>query len=162
MPFAYFGSSHRAFYIFVGAVSLLLPLYTWRRLIKQLRQMNKTKLFYQRHNCCVTYFKSKGFTGWPTHESDVEFSLLNGTCIYEPVLYFLRTAKFSVNIAVMILNVKAIEETLSNIAEKGVRVRLILDYDKCDLETVQRLRRSGQYTKKFKIKNCFIHPNCRS
>lgn len=137
-------ASTRILYMVLGALCLFFPLYSWKRLFRQLQRMRETRLFYQRHNCCVTYFKGKGFAGWPPYKNRVGFNTLDSTKNYEPILYFLRTTKYSISIAVMILNVIAIEETLCSLANRGVHVRLLLDYDTSDVKIVQRLKRSGR------------------
>lgn len=143
MSFRIFATG-RLLYIVAGAFSLLLPFYTWNRLYRRLRELSETKLFHERHNCCVTYFNGKGFAGWPPQKDRLGLSVLESDQIFEPILYFLRTAKYSVDIAVMILNVSAIERTICDIAKKGVVVRLLLDYDKCSVGSVQKLKESGR------------------
>lgn len=138
-----FELSPRFFYVLIGAFSLIVPLYTWKRLYQQLCLLRETKLFHQRHNCCVTYFKGKGFAGWPPHKERLGYNIIESDQIYEPILYFLRTAKYSVNVAVMILNINVIEEVLCKIAKRGVLVRLVLDYDKCYFKSVNRLKQAG-------------------
>lgn len=132
-------------YFIAGSFALLLPLYTWKRLLRQLEQMREEKLFHQRHNCCVTYSQGKGYAGWPPHKERLSYVLLTHQEVYEPLLYFLQTAKYTLNIAVMILSVRRIIETLCEIARKGVCVRLLMDYDKSDTETIQKLKQSGNY-----------------
>lgn len=136
---------YRILYAVVGALSLLVPFYTWKRLFQQWHQLKETKLFYQRHNCCVTYYKDKGFAGWPPYTNRLGLSLDEGVQIYEPVLYFLRTAQYNLKIAVMLLNVSVIEETLCDLARKGINVQLLMDYDRSDAECVQKLKRAGKY-----------------
>lgn len=133
----------KCLYFIVGSFTLLLPLYTWKRLFHQFQQMREETLFLQRHNCCVTFFQGKGFAGWPPHKDRLGYAMPTHQEVYEPVLYFLRTAKYSLDIAVMILCVRKIIETLCEIAEKGVRIRLIMDYERSDTETIQRLKQSG-------------------
>lgn len=131
----------KLFCFIIGSVSVLLPWYTWKRLFKQIQLKRAEKLFYHRHNCCVRYFKDKGFTGWPPNKQK-NLLLLNEE-IYQPLLYFLETAKCNIDIAVMILNVRKIEEVLCQIAKKGVVIRLIMDYDKSQSKTIEKLTRAG-------------------
>lgn len=130
-------------YIVLGSFSILLPLYTWKRLFRRLQKNKEKDLFWQRHNCCVTYFSGKGLAGWPPYKNRIGSTLLTCDQLYEPILYFLRTAKFKVCIAVMMLTVDVIEETLCEIARKGVHVCLLLDYVKSDAKRVDRMKQAG-------------------
>lgn len=126
----------------LGFVSLLLPIYTWKRLYKKIQKIREEKLFFERHNCCVCYCKGT-MTGWPPHRERLYLTLTTIEQLYEPVLYFLRTARFRIDIALMIINVIVVKTVLCELAKSGVQVRLLLDHSQADFESVQKLLQAG-------------------
>lgn len=115
----------------VGIAFLAFPLYTWMRYIRKIfnSDQNASKLHHTYHNCCVIYSKSKGYSGWPLRKEKIFVDLQNKEALFEPLLYFLRTASNSLDIAVMMIHANVVYETLHAVLKRGVKVRLVLDYE---------------------------------
>lgn len=114
--------------------------------IQLARQYKEVKLFKSRHNCVVMY-RDKVFIGWPPIgkrlKSDIPKDRLEE--LYEPVLYFINTAKYSLDVAVMIITIKPIWKALADANCRGVKVRLLLNFDHCHgmHENIKDLLRKG-------------------
>lgn len=133
-----------------GILLLLLPIYTWRRLFKTLRQLRlqyeEKQLFYKRHNCCVMYFKSRGMSGWPPHNQRIQVSLKDGNLMYEPIMYFLQTATRTLDIAIMMIHVNVFYDVLLEACLAGVKIRLLLDHTASSHNPqVKKLQKAGMY-----------------
>lgn len=135
----------KSFYL--SALLLFLPVYTWSKFLKKLIQrktiLKETELFQKRHNCCVLYFKDKGYAGWPPHKERIRLDFQNKNSIFEPLLYFLQTAEKSLDIAVMMTHIKIVMKTLCDMQKKGVKIRLVLDYVAARNEDFKKLQMEG-------------------
>lgn len=107
----------------------------------------KTK-HYENHNCVVIYSKIHGVLGWPGYKRDItQISCHNTHDAFLPLLYFLNTTKESLDIAVMTLTSKVILNALFALTKKGIKVRLIINYDQMLKKSViKELLKNGNYT----------------
>lgn len=120
--------------LFVSTVLLILPVYSWKLFFRYWQELKKDHeertLFETRHNCVVTYRPNKGFFGWPVSESEnVKFN--NNKMfehLYQPVIYFIKTSKKSLDISVMILNLNVIYAELLQARKRGVKIRIINNF----------------------------------
>ncbi|KAK5639025.1 hypothetical protein RI129_011517 [Pyrocoelia pectoralis] len=115
-------------YLMYGAL-ISLSVCTWSKFFYEWWKLHKKYkehlLFLQRHNCIVSYCVGK-MGGWSSEGVKVDkwLTLQNQ---YEPVLYFIRTAKYSLDIAVMILSVECITDEILLAFKRKVNVRIIVD-----------------------------------
>lgn len=142
---------HGKWYLYLSSSLLIfIPVFMWQRCIKNILKFKKENeemnLFLKRHNCCVFYIKDKGFSGWPPNIERLSIDWRNKESLYEPLLYFLRTARWSLDIAVMMFNVNIISETLLEQLKKGVKIRIILSLKGEKNEIHSKLERAGSIT----------------
>lgn len=137
--------TRRSFYL--STLLLLLPAYTWSRFLKKFIQQKsiskETELFHKRHNCCVFYFKTKGYAGWPPHKERIRVDFKNKNRIFEPILYFLQTAEKSLDVAVMMMYINVVAETLCEMQKKGVKVRIVMDHAATHNPDLRKLQLNG-------------------
>lgn len=107
----------------------IIPVYTWSSLIKCWFKLRKNwkeaKIFQDRHNCVVMFDMERGLSGYP-HWKKSKTNIIANRC--EPILYFIRTAKKSIDIAVMVISSEVITEELLNAHKRGIQIRLLVDY----------------------------------
>ncbi|KAK5639330.1 hypothetical protein RI129_011822 [Pyrocoelia pectoralis] len=118
-------------YLYYG-VLIAVPTITWAQFFKewyeQEKQYKQHLLFLKRHNCVVMYTTGK-MTGWPSQNTtNQNENRLNVKELYEPILYFIRTAKTSIDIAVMTISVECIIDELLEAVKRNVKVRIITDF----------------------------------
>ncbi|KRT81466.1 hypothetical protein AMK59_5917 [Oryctes borbonicus] len=86
--------------------------------------------YFRKHNCVVTYSKIHGVTGWPGFENDTTLiSCNNCHDTFLPLLYFLSTTQETLDIAMMTLSSNVILSALFDLAKKGIKLRLVINYD---------------------------------
>lgn len=120
-----------------------IPIYLWAKLIqnylKYKQQIIEKKKTHNKHNCVVTYSKDSGMFGWPEYPERLPLNLSSYDKFLEPVLYFIDTAKYKLDVSVMILNCQNIIDALVQAAERNVKIRLILDARYNDVKQKMRL-----------------------
>lgn len=97
------------------------------------KQYEETKLFKKRHNCVVMY-RFKVFIGWPPMQLRMK-KYVSKDCLdelYEPLLYFINTTQSSLDVAFMTLTVKPIYKALLGVHHRGVKVRVLLNFEHCN------------------------------
>jgi len=138
-------------YSFLAATALLfIPAYSWKSFFSYWKclqhEYDQKVLFKKRHNCVVTYQPNKGLAGWPPNVSRVRASgdKLFET-LYEPILYFIRTAETTLDIAVMLINVNIIYSELITARRRGVKIRIIFNFHHTDStkDHIKELMREG-------------------
>lgn len=88
----------------------------------------KNKLiFHKRHNCVVCYDPNEGMSGWPPSSTRIKPSLQNLDILYEPLIYYIETAKKTLDIAVMLLSTKSVIKSLKEAQQRGVKIRIIVN-----------------------------------
>ncbi|KAJ8926551.1 hypothetical protein NQ314_021067 [Rhamnusium bicolor] len=127
-----------------SAALVLIPYYTWKTLYysyKSLRNEYEDEILFQkRHNCVVMYTENKGMSGWPPHTGRVKLDINKKNSLdtlHEPILYFINTAKKSLDIAFMLLDVNSIYMALKRAHERGIKLRILLNYDHCESRLVE-------------------------
>lgn len=107
----------------------------------------EVKLFKERHNCVVMY-RDKVFTGWPPIGKQIKSNIVKDSIaeLYEPLHYFITTAQFSLDVALMTISMKPIYKALSQAANRGVKVRLLLNFEHAHVckEDIKDLLRQGK------------------
>ncbi|KAG5899255.1 hypothetical protein JTB14_035433 [Gonioctena quinquepunctata] len=81
------------------------------------------------------YTGSKGMSGWPPYEERIVPDITTQNwcdILYEPIMYFLDTAKNTVDVAIMMISVKKIYQALINARRRNVKVRVLLNYEHCE------------------------------
>lgn len=108
-----------------------IPYTTWSYLYvtykEKKRLCDETILHYKRHNCVVTFSKGKGHFGW-CERDETNLNISNVKSVYEPFLYFINTARETLDIAVMSMNAECIIKSLISAQQKGVKVRVISNF----------------------------------
>ncbi|KAK5640406.1 hypothetical protein RI129_011217 [Pyrocoelia pectoralis] len=130
--------------------------YTWFKFFKEWyelqKQYKKHLLFLKRHNCVVMYWYNsagKRIGDWPCDDSDDPADDdIKGTNVirqYEPILYFIRTAKESLYIATMFIHVQCIVDELLVAHTRNVIIKIIVyyNYNKSGTTCIQQLQRAG-------------------
>lgn len=137
--------TRKSFYLSVFL--FIVPVYTWSKFlksfIKRKSALKETELFQKRHNCCVVYFKRKGYAGWPPHKERIRVDFQNKHAIFEPLLYFLQTAEKTLDIAVMMMHIEVVTKMLCDVQTKGIKVRIILDHSAMHSTNLKTLRIKG-------------------
>lgn len=131
---------------------LIIPLsfFTCRSLYNSYMQLStqykEAIMFKKRHNCVVMY-RDKSFIGWSPEEKKWKSNIPKDNLeeLYEPLLYFINTAKSSLDVAFMIISIKPIWNALADAHQRGVEVRLLLNFNHCDgmREDIKNLMRKG-------------------
>lgn len=139
-----------------SAALLVLPLYTWRRLIKSYRKeihnYENDILFHNRHNCVVMYSPKKGMSGWPPNTGRVKPKIVDGIgTLFEPIIYFINTATQTLDIAMMILSFNGVLNALVEANKRGVKIRLLLNYNHAEgfLNNYRKLIKEGKWVLNF-------------
>lgn len=134
----------------VFVVSLALAPFAWvlfYRIAKQcnlkLKQRREQRMFWERHNCVVTYNSRRFMTGWPSRLIR-EARLMDDDQRLSPILYFIDTAEKSFDLAVMTLNCPEIIEALMKAQKRGVMVRVIHNYDQSNEDMVKKTAAAGE------------------
>lgn len=109
----------------------VVPYKTWTyfyNVYREEEQSYQDKLLHKkRHDCVVMFSPGKGHTGWcETQETNLNINTIKW--LYEPFLYFIDTAKESLDVAIMSINVDCIIKSLMSASKKGVKVRVISDF----------------------------------
>ncbi|KAK5640376.1 hypothetical protein RI129_011187 [Pyrocoelia pectoralis] len=137
-------------YVWYG-VLIAVPAYTWFKFFKEgyelEKQYKKHLLFLKRHNCAVMFSAGKRID-WPCDDSveppDDDIKGINVIRQYEPILYFIRTAKESLYIATMFIHVQCIVDELLAAHKRNVIIKIIVDYNYNKNGTcIQQLQRAG-------------------
>lgn len=115
--------------VMLGGILTIFPLYQIIKYIKTSRFVNKELMHFERHNC-VVMCRNGLVEGWPCYGKKEHLKYKGNNANFAPILYFIDTATKSLDIAIMTLNIHAIEMALINAAKRNVRIRLILE---CDL-----------------------------
>uniref|UniRef100_A0A1Y1KVD3 Mitochondrial cardiolipin hydrolase n=2 Tax=Photinus pyralis TaxID=7054 RepID=A0A1Y1KVD3_PHOPY len=123
-----------------------LPLYSWTKVYKEWKkireELKKHSLYLQRHICMGVY--SAGvLSGWPTEDRAEKSKGFNINTQFEPILYFIRTAERSLDIAIMFIQIKSILDELLAASRRNVKVRIIVDYNYNNNKDLRHLERSG-------------------
>lgn len=125
---------HKSFLLVLAA----LPICSWLFFLKrwQSKQLDtdKQSLFFRKHNCVVTFQANKGYRGWPPNLKAAAAPTLLKTLenLIEPLLYFIHTAEQSLDMAVMILNLKSVYFELGEALKRGVKVRILCNFKHSD------------------------------
>ncbi|XP_074028048.1 phospholipase D [Leptinotarsa decemlineata] len=124
------------FAILSSAAFIIIPYYTWKsfyRTYKSLkRQYDEEILFSKRHDCVVMYSSNKGMYGWPPYRERIVADITDENwCdkLYEPIIYFIDTAKFTLDVAIMMITIKQIYQALIDAQKRGVKVRILLNFE---------------------------------
>jgi phosphatidylserine/phosphatidylglycerophosphate/cardiolipin synthase-like enzyme len=116
--------------ILVPGVLFISSLYLWKKLYKTYitlgKQYQEQEVFYERHNCTIMYSR-KQITGWPP-DYKITIDTNNLDRFLEPYLYFIDTAKYTLDIAVMTFTMKQLLNAVQNALKRGVKVRLIANF----------------------------------
>lgn len=109
-------------------------------------EYKEAELLKRRHNC-VVMFSDKIFRGWPPH-NERKKSNIPKNCLeelFDPILYFIHTAKYSLDIAFMLISVKPILKALAAAYCRGVKVRILLNFSHCEgtREDLKALKTKG-------------------
>lgn len=152
-----------------SAALILVPYFTWKSLYNSYNNLknkyDEEVLFYKRHNCVVIYSGVKGMSGWPPHTERVKLDFNNQNCLAElrePIIYFIDTAKKSLELAFMMINVNSVYKALIRAHQRGVKVRILLNFEHCEgkLSEIRNLIKEGIFNHIIKIKyfelNIFI------
>ncbi|KAK9877192.1 hypothetical protein WA026_016940 [Henosepilachna vigintioctopunctata] len=120
-------------FILLKCVIILVPpyivcKYLYVRYKDDRKRYEEAVLFRKRHNCVVMYRSGKGHSGWPTLISANNISIKNIDLLYEPFMYFIDTAKKSLDIAIMSISVKPIIDALINAHKRGIKIRVISNF----------------------------------
>lgn len=116
------------YYTAAFAVPTIMSVNLFKEWYQLEKEYKKHLLYLKRHNCVVMYTNGK-MSGWPCEgTSDPNESKLNVIKLYEPILYFIRTAKTSIDIAIMTISVECIIDELLEAVKRNVRVRIITDF----------------------------------
>ncbi|XP_017780277.1 PREDICTED: mitochondrial cardiolipin hydrolase-like [Nicrophorus vespilloides] len=91
-------------------------------------QFEKTALDHRKHNCVVMYSRERGMCGWPEYPEGLKTSISTYYLFNEPLLFFVKTAKKTVDIAIMHMSLRALLDSLVDALDRGVAVRIIFDY----------------------------------
>ncbi|XP_030767743.1 uncharacterized protein LOC115891431 [Sitophilus oryzae] len=136
--------------IVTSSILLVIPIYSWKSFFSYWKQLKKEHddllLYHGRHNCTITYKANKGFTGWPQHMNNINFIRENRfENLYEPILYFISTAKESLDIAMMIINVNSISSEILKAVKRGVKIRIINNFlhTNSNKDVIQKLMKEG-------------------
>lgn len=113
--------------LITGAL-VIIPIYLLKYYRKLKRDYEKRLLFSKRHNCVVTYQPMKGFFGWPLDSEGENDSPDVIEELYEPIMYFIRTAQHSLDLCVMHLTVNCLVSELVTAKRRGVRIRILLNF----------------------------------
>lgn len=138
--------------IFEYSKYLIIPLsfFTCRSFYNSYMQLSseykEAVLFKKRHNCVVMY-RNNIFIGWPPLEKKLKSSIPKDHLeeLYEPLLYFINTARYSLDVAFMIISIKPIWKALDDAYQRGIKVRLLLNFDHSDSmrKNIKTLMRKG-------------------
>lgn len=138
--------------IFEHSTYLIIPLSfficksLYNSYIELSTEYKEAVLFKRRHNCVVMY-RDKVLIGWPPVEKKLKSSIPKNHLddLYEPLLYFINTAKHSLDAAFMVVTIKPIWKSLANAYHRGVKVRLLLNFDHCDImrDDINTLKSKG-------------------
>lgn len=137
-----------------STIFIFLSFYSWKSLYSTYKSLKsryqKIVLHRQRHNCVVMYHATKGYNGWPPFSNTrVHSDISTKTTLdqmFEPIVYFINTATFSLDIAVMLLNIQAIHDALLLACRRGIRVRILLNFEDGrlrDTDNIQELKSEG-------------------
>ncbi|XP_072399162.1 mitochondrial cardiolipin hydrolase-like [Diabrotica undecimpunctata] len=112
------------------------------------KQYEEQLLFQNRHNCVVMYTVAKGMSGWPPHKDRIlpDITSKDGLYpMYEPLIYFIKTAEKSIYVAYMFIEIQEIMDALVEAHERGVKVRILLNFEhnKSDVGSIQKLISKG-------------------
>ncbi|KAJ8919630.1 hypothetical protein NQ315_006156 [Exocentrus adspersus] len=138
--------------LLTSAALILVPLFTWRNLYETYRSLKRKYdedvLFQKRHNCVIMYSEFKGMSGWPPHLERIKVDFDKENCLArlrEPVIYFIDTARVSLDIAFMLVTVKSVYQALIRARHNGIRVRLLLNFEsmKSRLNDIKSLIKEG-------------------
>ncbi|XP_060519399.1 uncharacterized protein LOC132697780 isoform X2 [Cylas formicarius] len=122
------------FFLISSVTCIVIPFYMWKSLWQLWRTLQKENdeilLFHKRHNCVVIYQPKTGLSGWPRH-NDEKTPDINSRMIHlcEPFTYFIRTAKESLCIAFMVINIKHTEscnEDIKKLLNEGVKFQFFV------------------------------------
>lgn len=140
------------FIVISSAALILVPYFTWKNLYNSYKNLknkyDEELLFYKRHNCVVMYSGIKGVSGWPPHTERIKLNLNKQNClaeVREPVIYFIDTAKKSLELAFMLINVNVVYKALVRAHQRGVKVRILLNFEHCEsmLNEIRNLIKEG-------------------
>ncbi|KAH1004233.1 mitochondrial cardiolipin hydrolase-like [Dendroctonus ponderosae] len=112
--------------LITGAL-LIIPIYLFKYYRQLKRDYEEKLLFSKRHNCVVTYRPRKGFFGWPLDCDSKKCSPNNVEELYQPLLYFIRTAQHSLDVCVMHITVNCLVSELVKAKRRGVQIRALLN-----------------------------------
>lgn len=114
--------------LIIGAI---VPLYTWKKYLeykrKTIKEYEEKKLFLERHNCVITYFVEEGFSGWPPYKDRCKPNIRNPMYSLDPLVHFIESAEKSLHIAIMIINIEQIFNSIEKCLKKGVQVQIIIN-----------------------------------
>lgn len=108
------------------------------------KEYDEINLFKKRHNCVVMY-REKVVLGWPPVERLLKSNVLKQHFedLFEPLLYFINTAAFSLEVAVMLISVQPILKAFSIANKRGVKIRIILNLEHCKDINLKELVKEG-------------------
>lgn len=124
-----------------------IPYFTWTHFInvykKEKSDFQDYLLWSKRHNCVLMYAKGKGYSGWPPQYNRTSFDLTNLNLIYEPIIYFIKTAKKSLDFCVMNINLPEIIDQILETSKSGVKIRILSDLEMCSSKCLKKLSSEG-------------------
>lgn len=120
-----------------------VPLFTWSYFLyiwkTQRKKAADEVLYYKKNNCVITYAVDRNIRGW--FESNTNSINRNTFKMnFTPLLYFINSAKQTLDIAVMTFNINTLTEALSQLKDKGVVIRMIVD----SCETASKVQSAGK------------------
>ncbi|XP_050310560.1 mitochondrial cardiolipin hydrolase [Anthonomus grandis grandis] len=119
--------------IITSVTCLIIPYYAWRSLFKyreQLKQfLAEEQVFVERHNCVITYKANEGISGWfPNKNLMAPRAEKIYEDLYAPVIYFIQTARHTLDVAFMLISVNLIYVELVKAKRRGVKVRILCNF----------------------------------
>ncbi|KAJ8964445.1 hypothetical protein NQ317_013855 [Molorchus minor] len=144
----YLNILNNKFTLITSTAIIIIPFYIYKTYRTLKNEYQEKLLFYDRHNCVVMYNGTQGMSGWPPHTGRIKLNLKKENClevIHEPVLYFIRTAKISLDVAFMLLGINSVYVALKQARGRGVKIRLLVNYEHCanKLSEIKSLIKEG-------------------
>lgn len=143
-------------------ISLLAIKSLYNCYVELSNEYKEAELLKKRHNC-VVMFRDKKFTGWPPYierkKSNIQKNCLEE--LYDPILYFIYTAKYSLDIAFMLITVKPILNAVADANGRGIKVRILLNFSHCEStrENLKALKNKGNALSNAVILIIFLNIN---
>lgn len=127
----------------------------WR---KSKAEEAKRLLHEKKHNCVVSYSPITGCRGYINACSTIPPSINNLDLLAEPILYFLGTAKYQIDIAVMTITMESIFAVLKQKLRQGLNIRILVDSEgMVNNKNLILLQKLGADVKIYGAKDAIMH-----